>query len=277
MRYLKLYEAFNDNIDKICQKYKIEDYTINQDGSVDTMCGVNLCAIRLSELPVQFGKVNGYFDCSINQLKTLKYCPHEVTGNFVASINLLKNLKYCPSYVGGKFSVDHNYLINLKNLPPISTDLYIEYNELTSLPKIQDTINGSFICYNNHLNSLVGSPITVKGNFGCSNIPELKSLIGGPKTVNGAYYCTNCNLLDVYGFPEYFGGLIFCGDNPVHEIINLFRENNDKLKFIKYLNEFDVIRDGFRIVEQRLEEAYFMVNKKELPLDKRHFTNYNLI
>ncbi len=34
MRYLKLFESFED-IDEICRKYRIENYTINSDGSID--------------------------------------------------------------------------------------------------------------------------------------------------------------------------------------------------------------------------------------------------
>ncbi len=34
MKYLKLFESFED-IDEICKKYSIENYTINTDGSID--------------------------------------------------------------------------------------------------------------------------------------------------------------------------------------------------------------------------------------------------
>ncbi len=34
MKYLKLFESFED-IDKICKKYSIKNYTINTDGSID--------------------------------------------------------------------------------------------------------------------------------------------------------------------------------------------------------------------------------------------------
>ena len=33
MKYLKLFKSFKD-INKICKKYKIENYTINPDGSI---------------------------------------------------------------------------------------------------------------------------------------------------------------------------------------------------------------------------------------------------
>ena len=64
--------------------------------------------------------------------------------------------------------------------------------------------------------------------------------------------------------------------SPVCEIIELV----DKLKqpkFIKYLNEFDVMREGCKIVEMRLEEAYWFAMKEELPMNKRKFENYKLI
>ena len=56
-----------------------------------------------------------------------------------------------------------------------------------------------------------------------------------------------------------------------------YRKLSDYAKFIKWLNEFDVIRDGNKIVEMRLEEAYWMTMKEELPMDKRTFKNYTLV
>ena len=40
MRYLKKYESHED-IDRICQKYDIKDYTINGDGTIDVNGYVN--------------------------------------------------------------------------------------------------------------------------------------------------------------------------------------------------------------------------------------------
>ena len=191
MKYLKLYENFED-IKQICQRYFLENYTINQDGTVDVDRHVTLQSNGLTKLPLKFGKVNGYFNCNFNKLITLEGSPTEVT-------------RY-------------------------------------------------FLCTNN----------------------KLITLIGGPKQVGGSYYCEYNHLKDVHGFPEYFYNNIYIKENPVSEIINLVISINEE-KFVKYLNEYDVIRDGCKIVEQRLEEAYWMATKLELPSDRRRFKNYQLI
>ena len=41
MKYLKLFENFRD-IDSICRRYCIENYTINSDGSIDVNGDVDL-------------------------------------------------------------------------------------------------------------------------------------------------------------------------------------------------------------------------------------------
>ncbi len=80
MKYLKLFEGFED-IDEICRKYYIENYTINPDGSIDVNGYVYLSNKGLTKLPLKFNKVNGDFYCGYNQLKTLEGCPKEVNGD----------------------------------------------------------------------------------------------------------------------------------------------------------------------------------------------------
>ena len=53
MKYLKLFEAFED-INEICKKYNIKNYTINQDVSIDVNGYVDLYNIGLTKLPLKF-------------------------------------------------------------------------------------------------------------------------------------------------------------------------------------------------------------------------------
>ena len=62
-------------ISLICEKYNIENYTINPDGSIDVAGDVNLDNMKLTELPLTFNKVTGSFDCVNNNLTSLKGCP----------------------------------------------------------------------------------------------------------------------------------------------------------------------------------------------------------
>ena len=54
MKHIKLFESFND-IDSICKKYNITNYTINSDGSIDVDGDVNLSNRGLTKLPLKFG------------------------------------------------------------------------------------------------------------------------------------------------------------------------------------------------------------------------------
>ena len=113
MKYLKLYENFNEGIDQICHKYKIENYTINQDRSVDVSNEVYLYSMGLTKLPLNFNKVRGFFNCGHNQLTSLSGSPKEVVGNFACHYNLLTTLIGGPYKVGVNFYCDNNELTTL--------------------------------------------------------------------------------------------------------------------------------------------------------------------
>ena len=97
-------------ISLICKKYKIENYTVNDDGSIDVNGSVDLSWCKLTELPLRFNKVTGYFDCSNNNLTTLKGCPKWIGGWFSCHDNQLTSLEFSPDYVGDYFSCSYNKL-----------------------------------------------------------------------------------------------------------------------------------------------------------------------
>jgi len=72
MKYLKLYESFNESeIHEICRRYGIANYTINDDGSIDINHGVSFWNRNLTELPLKFGIVNYDFSCSCKKCKRI--------------------------------------------------------------------------------------------------------------------------------------------------------------------------------------------------------------
>jgi hypothetical protein len=93
-------------IKEICIRYKIKNYSINSDGSIDVDDNVNLSFMGLSELPLKFNNVLGSFDCGDNILTTLKGSPKRVGGWFDCSNNRLKTLKHCPDYIHNFFIVN---------------------------------------------------------------------------------------------------------------------------------------------------------------------------
>ena len=97
-------------IDKICQKYGIKNYTINDDGLIDVVGNVNLYNQGLTELPLTFNNVSGWFDCGENFLTSLKGSPRWVGGEFYCGENRLTSLEFSPEYVGGYFNCKNNKL-----------------------------------------------------------------------------------------------------------------------------------------------------------------------
>lgn len=106
-------------IKDICEKYRIRNYTINPDGSIDVDGDVNLSAFNFISsdiwinIPIRFNKVSGYFDCSYNELTSLEGCPKYVGGNFNCTGNELISLKRCPKFVGRNFYCSLNPLESL--------------------------------------------------------------------------------------------------------------------------------------------------------------------
>ena len=97
-------------ISLICKQYGITNYTINDDGSIDVNGHVNLINKGLTELPLTFNKVYGYFDCGSNNLTSLKGCPRWVGNGFYCNRNQLTSLEFSPYYVGGYFNCSSNQL-----------------------------------------------------------------------------------------------------------------------------------------------------------------------
>lgn len=123
----------------------ISNYTINDDLTVDVKGNVDLMGEELTEIPIQFGKVEGDFLCSHNNLTSLKGCPKEVGGEFNCSKNKLTSLEGGPEKVSG--------------------DFYCSKNILNSLEYCPENIGGNFNGGNNQLTSLEGAPRTVKRYF----------------------------------------------------------------------------------------------------------------
>ena len=104
MKYSSFNESFLSDlkIKGLCYKYGIKNYTINSDGTIDVDGDVNLSNYRnrpmgglpcskLKKLPLKFRKVNGFFNCSGNELISLVGSPISV-GDFNCSYNKLNSL-----------------------------------------------------------------------------------------------------------------------------------------------------------------------------------------
>ena len=92
-------------------------WKLNSNGEVDVKGWVGMQGMNLTEIPVKFGSVWGDFNCSMNQLISLKNSPTSVGGNFYCYFNNLTSLEGSPSSVGGGwFDCSRNNLTNKTNL-----------------------------------------------------------------------------------------------------------------------------------------------------------------
>lgn len=80
----------------------------NSDGSFDVEGDVNISDLKLTKIPVKFGRVKGNFYCENNQLITLENSPKEVGGYFNCDNNKLISLESAPKKVGGDFYCGDN-------------------------------------------------------------------------------------------------------------------------------------------------------------------------
>ncbi len=273
-----------DSIVKICIKYKINNFIINTDGSIDVVGDVNLKKMGLSEFPVKFNKITGFFDCSGNRLTTLKRGPVEVGGYFHCDYNKLKSLIYGPVIVGDSFNCSNNYLNSLKYVPRVIPGMFTcsanNLNSFRHLPdfvgclyatnnriKTLEYLSGCVVKYEiningNHLESLVGAPTDVNGDFRC-HANRLASLKGIPQNINGSLDFGGNKLTTIDHFPGVITGrLIWTGNDFSRSLDNVLKSiRSNKLKiFCKYFNYYDVFdpslnSDNFDILMAEIEEG----------------------
>ena len=166
MRYIKLYESFED-IDRICQEYNIKNYTINQDKTIDVYGEVNLSRQGLIELPLNFNKVDGYFLIQINKLTSLEGCPNHVSGMFSCRGNRIRSLKYGPKTVSGRYWCSDNELRDVYWFPEYfnnDMEIGIRGNPVEEIINIVSVYRMyKFIKWLNEYNVIKGSTIFEEG------------------------------------------------------------------------------------------------------------------
>lgn len=168
MKHIKLFEKFKETTQYLRVKddleyYSIENYTINDDLTVDVDGDVDLSNQQLEEIPVIFGKVTGYFNVAINNLKSLEGCPYYVGRWFSCSVNELENLKGSPEEVGGSFFCNNNKLKSLEGMP-------LE-------------IGGGFECLGNQNLKRLDSISNIEGKIRCNVYVDISTFDGYCKEI----------------------------------------------------------------------------------------------
>jgi len=184
--------VYNEKFIKaLCERFHIENYTINEDLSVNAD-RVYFHKIKFKRIPIKFNEINQSFSVEEGSLVTLENAPRDVGFSFSCYDNHLKSLEGGPEFVGGDFECHYNYLENLVGAPK--------------------TIDGSFNCCDNQLTSLKGCTQIIPENFNCSD-NQLTSLEGGPEEVTNNFVCRGNNLTSLKGAPKTVYGSFYCEDN----------------------------------------------------------------
>jgi hypothetical protein len=109
----------------------------------------------LTEIPVKFGEVTGYFNCSINQLASLEGAPKSVGGDFHCFNNKLTSLEGATKSVGGIFNCSYNQLTSLVGAPKsVGVLFYIDLSYIDKkyyhviIPEIEELISKGIRLYN---------------------------------------------------------------------------------------------------------------------------------
>ena len=133
MKYLKMFEGYQSEseVAEICKKWGISNWSLER-GLVN-VGNVNLRDRGLTELPIKFGVVTGYFDCGGNKLNSLEGCPLRVGGSFYCDSNNLTSLEFCPKYVGGDFYCGGNNIREFTGIKYIEGELYCYGNPIFNI------------------------------------------------------------------------------------------------------------------------------------------------
>lgn len=139
----------------------LSDYTNLKDGDYEIVDGI-INAFKDVEVKlhnstinfpsfIQFGYVDGNFDCSENDLTSLEGCPIKVKGIFNCDHNNLTSLVGSPKEVDGDYySCAYNSLETLKGSPEkIKGDFYCHHNDLFTLAHAPKEVDGNFYCQHN--------------------------------------------------------------------------------------------------------------------------------
>lgn len=168
---------WRDWIREKCKTYRIENYSINSDGSIDVDGDVNLSKKGLDKIPLRFRKVTGDFYCYDNYLKTLYGSPKFVGRDYNCNGNTsLQSLEGGPEEVIGDYVCLGCRLTSLKGGPKIvKKDYSCWYNNLTSLEGIPSVVK-YLDCNNNKIYSFEFWPKNNRFNIEGNPIENLWNL-----------------------------------------------------------------------------------------------------
>lgn len=115
---------------KFLKEHKIENAFINDDYTVDIIGNVDLSKCGLHYMPIKFNNVTGNFDCSYNNLTSLKNCPKKVGGNFDCTGNDINLEEVSVENYKGLFLYNENENNKLLNAKCLSESKLLNENNI---------------------------------------------------------------------------------------------------------------------------------------------------
>lgn len=255
-------------------KLEITKYTIRDDLTVDVFETISLAYLYCKDyIPVQFGIIEGDFNCSYCELTTLKGCPDIVKGNFNCRRNSLTTLKYFPQYIDGNIDCSGNDLTSLKGVPEIINGTFCcSFNQLTNLIEGPKIVKGDFNCSVNKLITLEGCPEIGKTFY--LNHNKLTSLKYCPKNIKENLVCHYNNINTFQSFPDNVVGVLDIHENNIveNECVNfntyvqnsILSDFGDKTEFLKIVNKLKILKENNELNKIIVSEKSPETNKHRL-------------
>jgi hypothetical protein len=135
-------------IEEWLKSVNITDYKITKNFLVNVTDNVYLQEKQLTEIPVQFGTIDGDFCLDDNNLTSLKGSPKLVMGDFSVKNNQLKSLQFCPKEVHRFLIINGNQIKNFKYAPKeVSGDIICIKNPIESLIELKTVFHGTIQYY----------------------------------------------------------------------------------------------------------------------------------
>lgn len=162
MKFIKSYRLFEskewvENIISACKKYKIQNYQINGNGTIDVIGHVNLSGLDLKECPVKFNRISGDLDISSNHISTFVNFPKFIDGNLYVMKNKIKSFETCEvEYIGKKLNLSYNPFDSLEGCPSAEDHVYANISNITTIS--DDELN-LFHNSANNIYGIVNTPI----------------------------------------------------------------------------------------------------------------------
>jgi len=136
---------------------------------------------------------------------------NEIQINKSSIMELLKKYFYDPIF---KLSIDDNGYVSVPTTVVLRTEFRV-----SKLPVKFLRVEGDFLCCDNNLTSIEGSPNYVGHMFNCAR-NQITSLEGGPEQVVGTFYCNENNLTNLIGAPRSVKNFV-CHNNNLTSLEGL--------------------------------------------------------